>query len=197
MNSKSFQSLVGQLKQLPSVGNKTARRYALHLLSMDEESLKQFTESILKAKENIHPCSQCGQLTEDECCDICRDQTRDRSIICVVEQSTDIEVIEKSQAFNGIYHVLGGLISPMNQIMPKDLTIDSLKQRVDSSIQEVILALSPTIEGETTSLYLTKLFQDQTKVTVLAMGIPMGSSIEYVDEVTLSRSFSSRKTYQY
>lgn len=195
--TKSLEQLINQFKKLPSVGNKTAQRYALKILSLPHQEVLELANAILHAKEAIHTCPNCGNYTEDTLCEICQDKSRNPKQICVVTHPTDIAIIEKTETFHGQYHVLGGLISPINHVMPQDLAIAQLTQKVEAGIDELILALSPTIEGETTSLYLAKLYENKTNITHLAMGLPMGSQLEYIDEVTLVRSFTNRKKVDY
>lgn len=195
MYPKALTQLIEEFKKLPGVGNKTAERYALHLLSLSQESVRDLSTKIIEAKESIHYCENCGNFTQETLCDICLDKTRDSSVICVVAQPKDILAIEKINQFNGLYHVLGGLISPVNQVLPDDLTINELVEKTKTGVDEVILALNPTMEGETTSYYLTKKLQDQVNVTILAQGLPMGGHLEYIDEMTLTRSIKNRKKY--
>lgn len=194
MRVKSFQTLVEHLKKFPAVGNKTAQRYALKILQMSDKEVEEMAQALLLAKKMIKPCTCCGNYTESDLCDICMDELRQNDVICVVTHPMDIDAIERTQTFFGQYHVLGGLISPIHHVFPSDLNIDSLTKRIDQGdIKEVILALSATIEGETTALYLAKLYEHKTQLTHLAMGLPMGSSLEYVDEITLVRSINNRK----
>lgn len=195
MYPKVLTQLIEEFKKLPGVGNKTAERYALHLLSLSQESVRDLSTKIIEAKESIHSCENCGNFTQETLCDICLDKTRDSSVICVVAQPKDILALEKINQFNGLYHVLGGLISPVNQVMPDDLTINELVEKTKTGVDEVILALNPTMEGETTSYYLTKKLQEQVNVTILAQGLPMGGHLEYIDEMTLTRSIKNRKKY--
>lgn len=189
---KELDELIEQLSLLPSVGKKTAMRYALSLLEMDEDTVVNLANTLIKTRRTIRFCDNCGCMTTNSICDICLDQNRDHSIICVVSQPSDIFVIEKLGVFNGLYHVLGGLISPLKHILVEDLNIEQLDRRVDDKIKEVILAFQHSIEGETTSLYLSKLFQNRCKVTRLAQGLPMGFKIEYADDMTLTRSWLNR-----
>ena len=195
MYPKPLQKLIEQLKNLPTVGDKTAQRYAMRILDMQPEQVAQLVESIISAKQTIKPCEKCGNWSEHQHCDICLDGTRDHQTICVVTHPVDVMAMEKTGQFKGVYHVLNGLISPMNQVLPNDLNIQSLTQRVNEGVTELILALSATIEGETTALYLAKLYSDKTKITHLAQGLPMGSQLEYMDELTLVRSLNNRKQY--
>lgn len=189
---KELEELIDQLSLLPSVGKKTAMRYALSLLEMEEEQVINLANTIINTRTKIRFCDNCGCMTTNNLCDICLDKDRDQSIICVVSQPSDVYVIEKLGVFNGLYHVLGGLISPLKHVLVEDLSIQQLDKRVDDTIKEVILAFQHSIEGETTSLYLSKLFQNRCKVTRLAQGLPMGFKIEYADDMTLTRSWLNR-----
>lgn len=197
MYPKVLTQLIEEFKKLPGVGNKTAERYALFVLDLSQESVESFSHQLIKTKESIHYCSNCGNYTQENECDICQDSNRDRTTICVVSSPKDIIVIEKTGQYNGVYHVLGGLISPINGVMPEDLRIESLLKRVKENTKEVVLALNPTMEGETTSYYIAKKLQDQVEVSVLAQGLPMGGHLEYVDEMTLTRSLKNRKKFDY
>lgn len=197
MYPKVLTQLIEEFKKLPGVGNKTAERYALYVLDLSQESVESFSHQLIKTKESIHYCSNCGNYTQENECDICQDSNRDKSTICVVSSPKDIIVIEKTGQYNGVYHVLGGLISPINGVMPEDLRIESLLKRVKENTKEVVLALNPTMEGETTSYYIAKKLQDQVEVSVLAQGLPMGGHLEYVDEMTLTRSLKNRKKFDY
>lgn len=196
MYPKPLQQLIEQFKKLPSVGNKTAERYALQILNMSNESVQELTQALIDTKQLIKFCETCGNYTTDSYCEICEDDSRNRSLLCVVSTPKEILAIEKLGTYHGLYHVLGGLISPTNQVMPEDLAIESLIKRVkEKEIQEVILALSPTMEGETTAYYLAKKLEGLAEVTALAQGLPMGGNLEYVDDLTLTRSFNNRKKY--
>ena len=189
---KEVEDLVNQLLKFPAVGKKTALRYALAILDMDDSEVEEIANAMINTKKTIKFCSKCGAMTTNSLCDICLDTNRDHSTICVVSYPSDVFIIEKLGVFNGIYHVLGGLISPLKHILVEDLNIEQLNKRVDSTIKEVILAFQHSIEGETTSLYLSKLLKDRTKVTRLAHGLPMGSKIEYADDLPLTRSLLNR-----
>lgn len=189
---KEVEDLVNQLSKFPSVGQKTALRYALAILDMDDSEVEEMANVLVNTKKTIKFCSVCGCMTTKTPCDICLDKQRDHSVICVVSYPSDVFVIEKLGVFNGVYHVLGGLISPLRHVLVEDLSIEQLNNRVDSTIKEVILAFQHSIEGETTSLYLSKLLKDRCKVTRLAQGLPMGSKIEYADDMTLTRSLLNR-----
>ena len=188
-----LQKLIETFKKLPGVGNKTAERYALLVLDMEVVEVEDFSNALIEAKTKIHACSICGNYTNRELCDICEDSTRDDSVICVVASPRDILPIEKINQFNGRYHVLGGLISTINNVMPDDLEVEGLLRRINDQVKEIILAFSPTMEGETTALYLSKKLDPNIVVSGLAQGLPMGGQLEYADEMTLIRSFENRK----
>lgn len=191
---KSFQDLIDYFKLLPGVGNKTAERYAFSMLDMDEEKLENISKIIKDAKTNISTCPNCGCMCDKNNCSICTDETRDGKIICVVENQKNVFIFEKLGVFRTKYHVLGGLISPMDGINPEDLSIDKLLKRIKKEeIKEVILALRPGIEGNTTSLYITKLLENMdVKVTQIAQGVPMGADMEYLDTLTLEMAIENR-----
>lgn len=197
MYPKILNQLIEELKKLPGVGNKTAERYALHLLSLSSDSVHEIATKIIETKEKIHYCENCGNFTENVLCDICLDHNRDKSLICVVAEPKDIIAIERINQFHGYYHVLGGLISPINQVMPDDLSIDQLIAKTKSGVNEVILALNPTMEGETTAYYIAKKIENDVNVSVLAQGLPMGGHLEYADEMTLTRSMKNRKKFDF
>lgn len=182
--------LIAQLSKLPSVGEKTAARYAYAILNSPEEEVNELVDAIRDVKQNVHFCKICGNYTENEICDIC--QTRKPSVICVVKEPKDIVALEKVKDFKGVYHVLGGVISPMEHIGPNDIRIKELLARLDG-VKEVILATNPDVEGEATAMYIARLIKPMgIKVTRIARGLPEGSVIEYADESTLSRALSSR-----
>ena len=182
--------LIAQLSTLPSVGEKTAARYAYAILNSPEEEVNELVDAIRDVKQNVHFCKICGNYTENEICDIC--QTRKPSVICVVKEPKDIVALEKVKDFKGVYHVLGGVISPMEHIGPNDIRIKELLARLDG-VEEVILATNPDVEGEATAMYIARLIKPMgIKVTRIARGLPEGSVIEYADESTLSRALSSR-----
>lgn len=189
-----FQNLINYFKLLPGVGEKTAERYAFSILNLDEEKLEKISNEIKNIKQELITCPICGSLTGKEKCIICDDNSRDRSVICVVETQKNVFIFEKLGAFKTKYHVLGGLISPMDGINPENLSIDKLIKRVEEEqIEEVILALRPGIEGNTTSLYITKLLENKNvKVTQIAQGVPIGAEMEYLDTLTLEMAFENR-----
>lgn len=188
--------LIEELGQLPGIGYKSAQRIAFHIISMDSEKVKSLSEAILFAKEHIKYCSICNNITDTDPCHICSDTKRDKSCIMVVEDPRDMAAYEKTGQFRGYYHVLHGLISPMNGVSPQDIKIKELLERLrDDDIKEVIIATNPNIEGEATALYISKLIKsDSLKVSRIAQGVPIGGDIEYVDEVTLSRALEGRVT---
>ncbi|NLO88784.1 MAG: recombination protein RecR [Clostridia bacterium] len=187
--------LVEELNKLPGIGPKTAQRLAFHILGGTLEDAEKLAEAILEAKRNIKNCSICGNFTDNDPCRICRNVHRDQSIICVVENARDVAAIERSREFRGLYHVLGGVISPVDGIGPDDLTIDKLLKRVQKgSVKEIVVATNPTVEGEATALYLSRILKPLgVNVTRIAHGIPVGGDLEYADEVTLARAFEGRR----
>lgn len=183
-------NLIAQLGKLPSVGEKTAARYAYHILNAADEETDALIDAIRTVKREVHFCSVCGNYTENEVCDICA--SRDKSVICVVKEPKDITALEKVKDFKGVYHVLGGVISPLERVGPDDLRIKELIKRLDG-VDEVILATNPDVEGEATAMYLARLIKPLgIKCTRIARGLPEGSVIEYADESTLSRALASR-----
>lgn len=195
MATKSLERLIDEFNKLPGIGRKSAARLAFHILEMNEEQVENFIEALRGAKEVIKRCPKCGDFCEKDLCEICSDELRDKETICVVEDSRDIVSFEKMGKYKGLYHVLGGKIAPLNGITPDKLNIKSLLERVATEeIQEVILALNPDLEGETTSLYLTKLLKPfGIKVTKIASGIPMGGNIEFADSATISKALDGRQ----
>lgn len=185
--------LINQFTKLPGVGSKTAQRYAYKIINMTEEEAAEFAESILRAKREVRYCSVCGNYTDKEICDIC--STRDGSVICVVKEPKDVLAMEKSHEFKGVYHVLHGALSPMEGITPNDIRIKELLVRIaKGGVKEVIMATNPDVEGEATAMYISGLLKPLgIKVTRLAHGIPVGSELEYADEITLSRALLDRK----
>ncbi len=186
--------LVEQLQKLPGIGPKSAQRLALHIIKRPESDVQALAQSILDAKQQVGQCSICFHLSAEPTCEICRAPNRDDSTLCVVADSRDVIALEKTREYRGKYHVLGGLISPMDGIGPEQLTIQPLIRRASQSIvQEVILAINPSIEGETTTLYIGQLLKPFTRVTRIAFGLPMGGDLEYADEVTLARALEGRR----
>ncbi len=197
-SSKLLESAVCEFAKLPGVGNKTALRLVLHLLKMDTESVNQFGNAIIRLKNEIKQCKECYNLSDNELCSICANTSRDRSLVCVVETIRDVMSIENTLQFRGIYHVLGGIISPMEGVGPADLTIVELEEKVSQGIvKEVILALSTTLEGDTTNFYIfKKLKKYEIDVTTLARGVSFGDELEYTDEITLGRSLINRTPFE-
>jgi len=195
--STLLENAVNELARLPGIGRKSALRLALHLLRQDEEKVALFTSTILKLKQEVNYCSSCHNISDTEVCAICADSTRDQSVVCVVENVKEVMAIEKTVQFRGLYHVLGGIISPIDGIGPSDLEIASLVERVKAGgISEVILALSATMEGDTTNFYLYRKLQPYgVKVSIIARGVSVGDEIEYADEVTLGRSILNRTLF--
>lgn len=195
-SSRLLEEAVNQISKLPGIGKKTALRLALFLIREPEVQSRQLTEAIRNLRSNIRSCRTCFNISDEDTCTICKSPRRDRSIVCVVEDMRDVMAIENTAQFQGLYHVLGGVISPVNGIGPGDLRIESLLNRVGisgSEIREVILALSPTMEGDTTAFYIhKKLAEFKVKVSSIARGIPVGGDLEYADEITLGRSILSR-----
>lgn len=197
-SSKLLEQAVAEFSRLPGVGQKTALRLVLHLLKQPETELTRFTDSLTELRRNIQYCSTCFNLSDLEVCRICSSPKRDSSLVCVVEDSRDVMAIENTNQYTGVYHVLGGLISPMDGIGPTDLRIDELVEHIrNKDIKEVILAVSATMEGDTTIFYLVKKLQEfNVKITTIARGIAFGGELEYVDEVTLARSIATRVPYE-
>lgn len=195
--SKLVEEAVQQFSTLPGIGKKTALRLVLHILNENEEYTKQFSSALTEMKEGIKHCTVCCNISDSEICGICSDKRRDKHLICVVESIRDVMAIEATEQYRGLYHVLGGVISPLEGIGPSDLHIDVLLERVRVEHKpEVIMAISPTIDGETTSFYLYKLLaKEEVKVSQISRGISFGGELEYADELTLSRSIESRLPY--
>lgn len=192
---ESLSNLIEQFQKLPTIGKKSAQRLAMSIVFRDEKSVKEFADALIDVKEKIKYCEICGNITEDNLCDICKDITRNEDCLCVVEDISDLIAIEKSGAFHGKYHVLGGLISPSDGIGPEELNIDKLLKRItDENIKEIILAISSTIEGETTSIFLSNLLAEKNvRLSKIAQGIPVGSNLEYFDQLTLERAIEDRR----
>ena len=189
---KSANVLIEQLSKLPGVGRKTAQRLAFYILKSDNEDIKDLSDAITNIKKNIIFCDCCGIMTENTICEICTDSKREDNVICVVEEPQDIYAFEKTNSFKGRYHVLGGVLSPLDGVGPDDLNLKNLYERVEHDM-EIILATNPSIEGDTTSLYLAKMLENLgAKVTRLARGLPVGSDLEYMDELTLARAMEGR-----
>lgn len=195
--SRLLQDAVDELSSLPGVGRKSALRFALHLLKQPVDNVERFGQSIIRLSKETKFCKKCSMISDNDICDICRDAKRDASIICVVENVRDVISIENTMQYNGLYHVLGGIISPMDGVGPSDLTIDQLLKRVENEeIKEVLIVLSTTMEGETTSFYLYKLLSKfNIKISTIARGIGFGDELEYTDEITLGRSIQNRQPF--
>lgn len=194
MYSGKFEDLIEAFRHLPGVGIKTAERYAFTALEWDEETLDAFIHALDALHGGIRKCSVCGNLSDDDKCMICRDDTRNPNVICVVQSPKDVIAMEKTKEYNGVYHVLNGVINTAKGVMPQDLNIKSLLDRVNDDTEEVILATNPTVEGETTALYLAKLLETKNiNVTRIAHGLPMGGHLDYADELTLIKAFEGRK----
>jgi len=186
--------LIDQFERLPGIGPRTAQRLALHLLRQPEEQIHAFADALLAARSQVGQCKRCFHLSAEPLCEICLNETRRNGQLCVVADSRDLLALERTREFKGSYHVLGGLISPMDGVGPDLLHVQSLVQRVDSEeISEVILALTPSVEGDTTSLYLARLLRPFSPVSRIAYGLPVGSELEYADEVTLARALEGRR----
>jgi recombination protein RecR len=194
MFSPAVENLVAQLTRLPGVGARSAHRFAFHLLRVPKEEALALAAAIADVKERVRFCRECGNLTEDEVCAICLDARRDHSVICVVEQPVDLLSLERTHEFRGLYHVLGGSLSPIDGVEPEHLKIDELLRRVEQNgVQEVVLATNPNMTGEATAHYLADRLRGRVRVTRLASGLPVGGDLEYADEVTLGRAFTGRR----
>jgi recombination protein RecR len=192
--SPAVQNLVAQLTHLPGVGQRTAQRLAFHLLRAPKDEALALASAIVDVKERVRFCRECGNLTEEEVCAICLDARRDHSMICVVEQPVDLISIERTSEFRGLYHVLGGALSPIDGVEPADLRIDELIRRVErNGVQEVVVATNPNMTGEATAAYLADRLRGRVRVTRLASGLPVGGDLEYADEVTLGRALAGRR----
>jgi len=192
--SPAVDNLVAQLSRLPGVGQRTAQRLAFHLLSAPKQEALALATAIEEVKERVRFCSECGNLTEEELCSICTDARRDRTVVCVVEQPVDVISIERTHEYRGLYHVLGGSLSPLDGVEPEHLRIDELVRRVGAGgIGEVVLATNPNMTGEATAAYVADRLRDRVRVTRLASGLPVGGDLEYADEVTLGRALAGRR----
>ncbi|MHB1048970.1 MAG: recombination mediator RecR [Bacteroidota bacterium] len=191
--SETIEKLIEEFAQLPSIGRKTAQRLAMFVLKMPREEVVAFAKAMVEVKDRVRYCSTCFNITESDPCSICSGQKRNRKIICVVEEPNDVIAVEKTHEFNGLYHVLGGALSPLDGIGPDDLKVKELLNRLSDDIEEIILALNPNVEGETTTLYLSKLLKPfSIKTTRIARGLPIGSDLEFADEATLTRALEGR-----
>ena len=191
----SVARLIESFARLPGIGRKTAARLAYHVMRMDYDQAMEFASAIVDARNNLHYCACCQNISDEELCPICADESRDRGVICVVERPRDIPSIEKTREFRGLYHVLHGLISPIDGVGPEELRVKELLERVGAGgVREIIMATNPTVEGEATALYLARLLKPfDVTVTRLAFGLPVGGDLEYADEVTLSRALEGRR----
>jgi recombination protein RecR len=193
-SSESLANLVTRLSRLPGVGRKTAGRLAFHILKMNQEDARDLAAAIIAVKEKVGVCSTCFNISETDPCPVCTDHKRDKSVICVVEEASDIVALERAEEFNPLYHVLGGRLSPLDGIGPDDLNIKGLLARLDDSVREVVIATNPDVEGEATAMYLNKLIKPfGPKVTRIARGLPVGGDLEYADGVTITRALQGRQ----
>jgi recombination protein RecR len=194
MYPKSLQKLIEELKKLPGVGNKSAERFALDILERKDQDIEPLVNALIDVHQSIIRCNVCAHYSQEETCDICSNPQRDHSIICVVGSPKDVIAIERSGQYQGVYHVLHGVISTMKGILPSDINIESLIKRCDDSIKEVIVATNPNVEGETTAMYISKRLKDnKCDVTRLASGLPMGGLLDYIDDLTLMKAIEGRK----
>ena len=194
MFSPLVDNLIAQLSRLPGVGTRTAQRLAFHILRVPEEEALALADAIREVKAKIGFCRECGNLTEEELCTICQDARRDHAVICVVEQPADLLSVERTHEFRGVYHVLGGALSPLDGVEPQHLRIDELLGRVErNGVEEVVLATNPNMTGEATAAFLADRLRDRVRVTRLASGLPVGGDLEYADEVTLGRALAGRR----
>lgn len=189
--------MIEAFSSLPGIGKKSAARLAFFLLKRPVEEAQEFADRIVKARSLLKACSVCGNLAEKDVCDICSDSTRTKSVVCVVEESSDVSAIESSGGYRGRYHVLGGVLSPLDGVGPENLNIESLKKRIKEGVSEVILATNPSTEGEATASYLASLLKDKgVKITRIARGLPAGSSLEFADKTTLARAMEQRTSFE-
>ena len=194
MLSPAVENLVVQLTKLPGIGRRTAQRLAFHVLSARPEEALELARAIEEVKERVRFCRECGNLTEEDLCEVCSDARRDRSVICVVEQPVDVVSLERTHEYRGLYHVLGGALSPIDGVDPSDLRIGGLLSRIErGGVEEVVLATNPTMTGEATAAYIADRLRDRVRVTRLASGLPVGGDLEYADEVTLGRALAGRR----
>ena len=187
-------NLVAQLTRLPGIGTRTAQRLAFHILAAPADEANAIGSAIAEVKARVRPCRECGNLTEEELCGVCSDPRRDRTVICVVEQPVDVVSLERTHEYRGLYHVLGGALSPLDGVEPEHLRIDELLRRVErNGVQEVVLATNPNMTGEATAAFLANRLRGRVRVTRLASGLPVGGDLEYADEVTLGRALAGRR----
>jgi len=192
---KSVENLINEFKKLPGIGPKSAKRIVFFLLKLSNNDIEKLSKSMVEMKEKVKFCSECYGLTEEDICPICRDQSRDRKKICIVEEVSDVMIIEKTGEYRGLYHILGGLLSPIENMGPDEIRVPRLLERVKAdNVEEVIIALNPNVEGESTAVYLKKMLLPLgVRVTRLASGLPVGGDLEYADEVTIGRAISDRR----
>lgn len=192
---KSVENLINEFRKLPGIGPKSAKRIVFYLLKLSHSDITKLSQALVEMKEKVKICKYCYNLTEEDICSICRDQSRDKKKICIVEEVSDLIIIEKTGEYKGLYHILGGLLSPIENIGPKEIRIPMLLERIkNDNMEEVIMALNPTVEGESTAMYLKKILSPLgVKVTKLASGLPVGGDLEYADEVTIGRAISDRR----
>ena len=190
----SLDNLIHRLSKLPGIGKKSATRLAYHILDSDESYIRGLADDLVRVKEQIHPCSVCGNYTEADPCPVCRDDRRDRSVVCIVEQAQDVAVLESTREYQGLYHVLFGTIAPLDGVGPEQLNIASLMSRLTAgTLKEAILATNPTVEGDTTALYVSRMLQERgIRTSRLALGLPVGGDLEYADRLTVARSLRMR-----
>ncbi len=194
MYPRKFENLIECLRLLPGVGLKSAERYAFEMLQFSDEQIETFIQSFFDLKDGIRTCEVCANLSDDELCFICNDTKRNKHLICVVQSPKDVIAMEKTQEYKGVYHILNGVISTSKGIMPEDINIEKLVNRINDLTQEVIIATNPTVEGETTALYIAKLLEKKpVQVTRIAYGLPMGGHLDYVDELTLIKAMEGRR----
>ncbi|MBQ3762627.1 MAG: recombination protein RecR [Clostridia bacterium] len=192
---EAIDKLTHQLSRLPGIGRKTAQRLAFHIVAQPEEDVRELAVTIFNAKKQVHVCPVCGNLTDREICSVCADPSRSRDTVCVVKDARDVNALERIRDYNGLYHVLGGVISPMDGVGPDDIRIRELMSRLaEGEIKEVVLATNPDVEGEATAAYISRLIKPMgIKVTRIAHGVPVGGELEYTDEITLMRAFQGRR----
>lgn len=195
MYPESIKNLIESFKLLPGIGEKTAERMCFFVLNLEDEKTSFFIDSIKKVKEKIHKCPECNNYTEEDLCSICKDESRDKTTLCVIEDVKSLYLFESLKTYNGLYHVIDNLISPLNGINPEDIGLEKLIKRIDSSkFKEVVIAVKANIEGETTALYIKKILEGKNlKISKIASGVPMGADIEYIDHMTLQRALADRK----
>ncbi len=192
---KSVENLINEFRKLPGIGPKSAKRIVFYLLKLPNSDVAKLSQALVEMKEKVKICKSCYNLTEEDICSICKDQSRDKKKICIVEEVSDLIIIEKTGEYRGLYHILGGLLSPIENIGPREIRIPKLLERIkEDNTEEVIMALNPTVEGESTAMYLKKILSPLgVKITRLASGIPVGGDLEYADEVTIGRAISDRR----